>query len=83
MNIDPQLLSQLKSIDPCELSEKIDSIAKALGADPRYIKAMLGSPEDITKRLGSLSDKDIKALSERIDPSLLKKLNTGDMQNGK
>ncbi|MBQ3182076.1 MAG: hypothetical protein IJB57_00265 [Clostridia bacterium] len=83
MNIDPKLLSQLSSMDPRELSDKISAISDLLGVDPGYIKSLIGSPEEMQKKLQGLSENDIKNMSGRIDPELLKKLKTGEKKNGK
>ncbi len=83
MNIDPKILNQLSNMDPTELSDKISAISRLLGTDPEYIKSLIGSPEDMQKRLRGLSESDIKNISQKIDPELIKKLNTGDKHNGK
>ncbi len=83
MNIDPKLLNQLSSMDQRELSEKITAISKLLGVDAGYIKSLIGSPDEMQKKLQGLSENDIKNMSQKIDPQLLKKLNAGDKTNGK
>lgn len=83
MNIDPKILNQLSSMDPKELSDKITAISRVLGTDPDYIKNLIGSPEDMQKKLRDLSESDIKNMSQKIDPELLKKFNTGEKRNGK
>ncbi len=83
MNIDPKILNQLSSMDQKELSDKISAISRLLGVDPEYIKGLIGSPEDMQKKLQGLSESDIKNMSQRIDPEILKNLNTGEKNNGK
>lgn len=83
MNIDPKILNQLSSMDPTELSEKISAISRLMGVDPGYIKDLIGSPEDMQKKLQGLSESDIKNMSQKIDPEMLKKLNGGEKHNGK
>ena len=83
MNFDPKILNQLSDMDPKELSDKIAAISRALGTDPDHIKSLIGSPEDMQKKLRCLSESDIKNISRKIDPELLKNLNTGDKRNGK
>lgn len=83
MNIDPKILNQLSSMDPTELSEKISAISRLMGVDPGYIKDLIGSPEDMQKKLQGLSESDIKNMSQKIDPEMLKKLNRGEKHNGK
>ena len=83
MNIDPKILNQLSDMDPKELSDKIAAISRVLGTDPDHIKSLIGSPEDMQKKLRGLSESDIKNMTEKIDPELLKKLNTGEKRNGK
>ncbi len=83
MNIDPKLLNQLSDMDPTELSDKISAISKLLGVDSGYIKGLIGSPEDMQKKLQSLNETDIKNISQKIDPELIKKLNTQEKSNGK
>ena len=83
MNFDPKILNQLSDMDPKELSDKIAAISRVLGADPDHIKSLIGSPEDMQKKLRGLSESDIKNISQKIDPELLKKLNTGEKRNGK
>ena len=83
MNIDPKLLNQLSSMDPNQLSDKIEAISKLFGIEPGYIKDLIGTPEDMQKKLSGLSEDDLKSMSRRIDPELLKKLNSGEKRNGK
>ncbi|MBQ4561716.1 MAG: hypothetical protein IJA55_05245 [Clostridia bacterium] len=83
MNIDRKQLNQLSNMDPKELSDKISAISKLLGVDPGYIKNLMGSPEDMQKKLQELSEDDIKNISQKIDPELIKKLNSGENHNGK
>ena len=77
MNIDPNLLKGLSSVDPRELSDKISAISKLLGVDEGYIRSLIGTPEEMQKKLEGLSERDIKDISGKIDPSLMKKLNRG------
>lgn len=83
MNIDPKLLNQLSTMDQRELSEKITAISKLLGVDAGYIKGLIGSPDEMQKKLQGLSESDLKNMTDKIDPELIKKLNRGEKYNGK
>lgn len=78
MKLDPEELKKLSEKDPQELSDKITQISSMLGIDSRRIMRMLGSPEDIQKKLKNMSESDIRRMTDSIDPSVLDKLKGGD-----
>ena len=78
MNIDPELLSRLSGMDQKELSHKIAQACAIMGMDAQKIRDVIGSPDDVQKMLKGLNESDLKKISEKIDPALLKKLNSGD-----
>ena len=83
MNIDRNILKQISAMDQKELTEKIEAVSALMGVDSGYIKSLIGSPEEMQKKLQSLNENDIKNMSQKIDPELVKKLNAGDKNNGK
>lgn len=74
MDFDPKLLEKIQSMDQRELSDKISEISRILGVDERRIKRMVGNPEQVRRKIGELSDADIRRLSSGIDPDTLSKL---------
>ena len=51
--------------------------------DAGYIKGLIGSPDEMQKKLQGLSENDLKNMTDKIDPELIKKLNRGEKYNGK
>ncbi len=74
MNFDPNILNQLSSMDPKELSDKIDEISRLIGVDSRRIKQLVGDPEELGRRVSALKEEDIRRITEKADPELIKKL---------
>lgn len=75
MNLDPNILKQLSSMDQKELSDKIDEISRLIGVDSRRIKQLVGNPEELQRRIGRLNDADIRRMTQNVDPEILKKIN--------
>ena len=71
MDIDPGILEKLKSMDGQELSDKISEISRILGANEKMIRRMVGNPEQIQRKIGDLSDADIRRLMSKVKPSQL------------
>ena len=75
MNFDPEELKKLSEGSPDDLSKKIDEVCSMLGIDGNRARKLLGSTEDIQRRLKGMSEADIRRMTKSIDPSVLNKLN--------
>lgn len=74
MDLDPRLLEQIKDMDAKELDKKIAEISSILNVNPNLIKKMVGDPEQLRKKLGSINEKDLQRLSRKIDPKKLQQI---------
>lgn len=66
MNIDPELLAKLKSLDEKQLTQAIGMLAQAAGADERQKKRMLDNVGYIKRRIASADDKELKRTAEKL-----------------
>ncbi len=74
MNLDPEILEKIKSMDQNELSDKINEISRILGIDRRRIEQVVGDPERIRRKIGELGDEDIRRIVRSVDPARIENI---------
>lgn len=81
MELNKKNLQKLASLSDDELREKINSIAESAGIDRSKTSAYLSDMAGIKKKLGSLSDAQIKALINALGEENVRKIKKG-LDNG-
>ncbi len=71
MNIDPEMLNKLKSMNQKELSYAIESICRMMGANEGVAKSLSRDPDAVMQKLNDLSSADINAMLSRVDKKSL------------
>ena len=63
MELDQELLSQLKGLDDAALQAGITRIARSLGFDPNLAQRVLGNPEEVRRAMESLNAADLERIT--------------------
>jgi|GEM_PF-923568 hypothetical protein len=66
MNIDPELLAKLKTLDDKQLTDAIQMLAEAAGADDKQKKRALDNIQYIKRRIASANEKELKRTAEKL-----------------
>lgn len=66
MNIDPELLARLKTLDERQLTEAIRMLAEAAGADEKQKRRLLENVGYIKRRIQNASDRELQRTAEKL-----------------
>lgn len=74
MELNQQMLQQLLNMNDETLRTSIERVARAAGAGESQIKRMTGNMQDVRRRLSHVSERDLKQISNTLDPNLLEEI---------
>lgn len=83
MDFDNEIIKKIKSMNQDELSAKISELSRIIGANEKFVRRMVGTPEQLQRKIGEMSEDDIRRLASRLKPAHLDMLkNTLDKRDG-